>query len=114
MKESAAVNVDKGTSALNGFEEHIIKLLSTRLAEKIMTILENEPEIVIRQSDLSMEEFTPTNSVIYQRLVEWDKLVRCKDCKFYDPEVKWCSFLGLCSVFNAESFCSYGERRNDE
>lgn len=117
MKETAVFNVGKEALAFNkndtGFKEYIIKHLSTELVDRIMTILEHEPEIVIRQSDLLVEEFMPTNSVMYRRFVEWNRLVRCKDCRFYDPEDNWCRRLGLCGAFNAESFCSHGERRED-
>lgn len=45
-----------------------------------------------------------------------DKLVRCKDCKYYTPLDEsrpfYCS-IGIWKV-NAEDFCSYGERKDNE
>ena len=37
-------------------------------------------------------------------------VVRCKDCKFYTEDEKWCRRLGLCGAFNENDFCSHGER----
>ncbi len=41
-------------------------------------------------------------------------VVRCKDCEFYTEDEKWCRRLGLCGAFDADGFCSHGERRTNE
>lgn len=118
MKETAALNVDKEALALyknEGFEEHLRKRLSTELAERIMTILEDEPEIVIRQSELRVEEFIPTNSVIYRRFFEWKRLVRCKDC-MHNPHETWfeCPMAHLSDEQRPEdAWCWRGERKEE-
>lgn len=44
---------------------------------------------------------------------EWVEIVRCKDCEFYTEDEKWCRRLGLCGAFDADGFCSMGERKDD-
>ena len=40
-------------------------------------------------------------------------VVRCRDCKFYSEDEKWCRRLGLCGAFNENDFCSHGEREDE-
>ncbi len=41
-----------------------------------------------------------------------EAVVRCKDCKFYREDVKWCKRIGLVfGLYNENDFCSYGERK---
>lgn len=49
-----------------------------------------------------------------QPAVDAVEVVRCKDCRFYYKDEKWCERLGLCGAFNENDFCSHGERRKDE
>ena len=58
-------------------------------------------------------------------LVDWDGIkdymaktdivavVRCKECRYYDADEKWCRRLGLCGAFDADGFCCHGERSED-
>lgn len=96
----------------SGFGEHIVKYLSSELSERIMSILEQEKEIVVRESDVCVSEFMPTNSVEYRRQVNWSPLVRCKDCKHYDTHDH------RCKVWNhgviVMGFCYKGEREEDD
>lgn len=39
------------------------------------------------------------------------EVVRCKDCEFYYTDEKWCRRLGLCGAFDADDYCSHGERK---
>jgi len=41
------------------------------------------------------------------------EVVKCKDCKFYSEDEKWCRRLGLCGAFNKNDFCSHGEREDE-
>ena len=45
-------------------------------------------------------------------------VVRCKDCKFGEYREDFddyeCNHSGCGLVFNADDFCSYGERKDDE
>ena len=116
-KETAVFIVPKEHFAYlkenTGFEEHIVKHLSSELAERIMGVLDREEEIIVRQSNLRVSEFMPTNSVEYRRQINWSSLVRCKDCK-------WRGEPG-CAVYivdesdrpKDDDFCSWGERRED-
>ena len=40
-------------------------------------------------------------------------VVRCKDCKFYTEEERWCRRLGLCGAFDKDGYCSHAEREDD-
>lgn len=48
-------------------------------------------------------------------MVEYAPVVRCKDCKYFDPEKAlrpggiWCGYWGTDP--DPDDFCSYGERR---
>lgn len=44
---------------------------------------------------------------------DWAEVVKCKDCRFYYKDEKWCERLGLCGAFNENDFCSHGERKKD-
>lgn len=114
-KETAVANVTKECFANqkegSGFVEFIVKQLSSELAERIMGILDREEEIIVRQSDLHVSEFMPTNSVEFRRQIKWSPLVRCKDCKFY--ATGWCKrWLEWSDDDNG--FCSRGERKEDD
>ena len=68
----------------------------------------------------TLEEWTPqdlTNAEIFDinnaPTVDAVEVVRCKECKFYSEDEKWCEWLGLCGAFNENDFCSHGERRKD-
>ena len=114
LKETAVCHLQKDYLSFmkddNGFIEYIVNNLSKELADRIMGILEREDEIVIKQSELMVSEYMPTNSVEYRRQIKWNPLVRCKDCEYYYADEKWCRRLGLCGAFDAEGFCSHGER----
>ena len=120
--ETAVANASKECLASqkegSGYEEFIVKQLSSELAERIMRVLEYEKEIVVSQSDLRVSEFTPTNSVEYRRQIIWSPLVRCKDCKWYKRKYPWNGNIYECSYLEApmddDDFCSWGERREDE
>ena len=96
-----------------GFAKFIIKQLSQGLSDKLMTILDKENEVIVRQSELNVSEYKPTNSVEYRRQIEWSPLVRCKDCIHRHQTT--CPFL-IANAYKASSdddFCSRGERRED-
>ena len=50
-----------------------------------------------------------------EQLARRVEVVRCKDCKKYQPETKdWiahCTFTGIQT--NTDDFCSYGERKEE-
>ena len=50
-------------------------------------------------------------------VVDMVAVVRCKDCKFYNPHVRECegigNWFGLEDVWGDNDFCSKGERRDE-
>ena len=40
-------------------------------------------------------------------------VVRCKDCKFYTEDERWCRRIGICGAFDPNDYCSHAERRED-
>lgn len=41
------------------------------------------------------------------------EVVRCKDCKFWDSDCRWCDLWGDTQEYD-DGYCSYGERESDE
>ena len=97
----------------DGFAEHLVKQLSLGLSDKLMTILDKESEVIVRQSEVKVSEYKPTNSVEYRRQIEWSPLVRCKDCKHCSCDSifneYWCNGRKVVS----DGFCNYGEKKDE-
>lgn len=47
----------------------------------------------------------------YLDVVHRKELIRCKDCKHYNKERKWCNYLSEMYDQGEEWFCADGERR---
>lgn len=111
-KETAVVNVPKESFADlkddSGFREHIVKHISTELADRVMDILEYEKEVIVRQSDLRVNEFRPTNSVEYRRQINWSPLVRCKDCMYRDGNI--CDYSAV--YVRPNGYCQWGRSKD--
>ena len=62
---------------------------------------------------VSVDGLTVKLDPIYEEMAE---VVRCKDCKHFDPEKAlspggiWCGYWGTAPA--PDDFCSYGERRD--
>ena len=117
-KETAVTLVQKEYLAFlkddTGFVDHIVDRLSSGLAERIMGILDREGEIVVRQSDLRVSEYTPTNSVEYRRQINWSPLVRCKECRWRHDDSNP-QYLPCTDWYPQDDFfCAYGERSVNE
>ena len=41
-------------------------------------------------------------------------VVRCKDCRYYKENERWCRRLGLVGAFDKDGFCSRGKRKAAE
>ena len=52
-------------------------------------------------------------SIDAQPTVDAVEVVRCKDCKYYEPAEKHCRGAGK-AEYEANDFCSYGERKDNE
>ncbi|MBO7205685.1 MAG: hypothetical protein J6V08_04630, partial [Candidatus Methanomethylophilaceae archaeon] len=40
---------------------------------------------------------------------EVEPVTRCRDCRFYTEEDRWCRRLGLCGAFDPNDYCSHAE-----
>lgn len=120
LKETAVALIPKEELVFvkddEGLKEHIVAHLSYELAERIMGILEREEEIIVRQSDLRVSLYMPTNSVEYRRQINWTPLVRCEDCKHNSlNRMSGNTFCDLgMGLYQPYDFCSKGERRDDD
>lgn len=113
MKETATRLVDKRMLLLLAddklYQEYIKKELSTDLCHSLMDILKHEKEIKVRLSDVRAKDSPLVDGVEYRQEMDWNPLVRCKDCKFYDGNP-----CGVVDWWNGpDDFCSRGERRID-
>ena len=46
--------------------------------------------------------------------IEAEPITRCRDCKFYTEEDRWCRRLGLCGAFDPNDYCSHAEEGEEE
>ena len=116
-KETVVALIPNAETSYNkGFIEYIVKQLSQGLSDKLITILDKETEVIVKQSKVRVREYKPTDSVEYRRQIEWSPLVRCKDCKHHQDEevgMVYCPQIVGGWVSN-KFFCADGERREDE
>lgn len=67
---------------------------------------------VHRIRDIIATEYRDDKGLLTRREVG-EELVRCKDCIHYDEHTRWqCDKFG--QSVNADDYCSYGERKDDE
>lgn len=99
------------------FIEFIKNELTRSLSERVMRVLEAEGDIIIKKPVLRVSDYPPTHSVEYRKTLDWEPLVRCKDCKHSDH---WYKDKRRCFLWHEAGidvfeggFCSYGERRDD-
>ena len=83
------------------FKEFISKVLSNELFDKLKMALDSEDEIIASKMDLKVSENLYINSIEYRGQLNWEPLVRCKNCAHYKGdylynlghEVGGCEFL---------------------
>lgn len=46
--------------------------------------------------------------------IEVEPVTRCRDCKFYTEEERWCRRLGLCGAFAPNDYCSHAEEGSED
>ncbi len=92
------------------FIEFIKNELTKGISERLIQVLETNDDIVIKKPVLSVSEYPPLHSIEYRKTVDWEPLVRCKDCMYFDRAEKYC-----CEFLTAEEdgFCKWGERREE-
>lgn len=93
--------------------EFITNELTREISERLIKVIEANDEIVIKKPVLKVSDFDgrypPTYYVEYRKTVDWEPLVRCKDCVHRHQTT--CPFL----IANSnDDFCSRGERRGSD
>lgn len=118
VRETAVSRVPKEKSAFVKDDEKYIEFITNELtreiSERLIKALEANDEIIIKKPVLRVSEYPPTGYVEYRKTVDWEPLVRCKDCVHRHQTT--CPFL-IAYAYKASSdddFCSYGERRENE
>ena len=94
------------------FIEFITNELTKQISERIIRALEESDWIVVKKPVLKVSEYP--FYVEYRKTVDWEPLVRCKDCVHRHQAT--CPFL-IANAYKASSdddFCSRGERRGNE
>ena len=94
------------------FIEFITNELTKEISERIIRALEESDWIVVKKPVLKVSEYP--FYVEYRKTVDWEPLVRCKDCVHRHQAT--CPFL-IANAYKASSdddFCSRGERRGNE
>lgn len=63
------------------------------------------------ERDTAIEQLSQIGKGLGERMDDVEKVVRCKDCKYYNP-------IGVCiemsSAVCEDSFCCWAERRTDD
>lgn len=99
------------------YTDFVVKQLSKGLADRLVQILATEGEVVVSMSDLRVSVSVDNCSVEYRRQIEWDHLVRCKDCRAW-KRYKDYARLGSCAMWCAErawsDYCSEGMKRGEK
>lgn len=98
------------------FIEFITNELTKQISERLIRAIEESDEIIVKKPVLKVSEyqndFPPY--VEYRKTVDWEPLVRCKDCVHRHHVT--CPFL-VANAYKSSSdddFCSLGERRDNE
>lgn len=93
---------------IDNFKQHVIKDMDMQLLDIINDRLETQGEIAIKKSDLRVKDLYKTCEIEYERRINWQPVVRCKDCKFYSDEL--CHHWALPRTVELMDFCSKGEK----
>ncbi len=106
-KETVVYNMPTNDYSLklvkdSSFKDYIYKSLSNELLDKLKTVLEYEDEITVTKIDFKVSENPYLDSIEYKEQLNWEPLVRCKNCAHYKGdyyynfgrEVGGCEFLG--------------------
>ena len=92
------------------FIEFITHELTKEISERIIQVLEASDEIILKKPVLRVSEYQPTNSIEYRKTVDWELLVRCKDCKWFNDFGCAIRIVDESDKPKEDDFCSFGER----
>lgn len=119
MKESAVSLIPKEKLDYfkddEEFTEFVINELTKQISERLIKVLEANDDIVIKKPVLKVSDFQPANNYVeYRKSVEWEPLVRCKDCKWFNDFGCAIRIVDESDKPRDDDFCSFGERRENE
>lgn len=89
-KEAAELVVGKAMIDRFGDEEwcteHINLILAKNISEKIYHIIETNGEVIIGLTEGTDTNYSlDSNQFVFRKIISWQPLIRCKDCKYYLP-----------------------------
>ena len=95
------------------FIEFITNELTRNLSERVMQVLETNDDIIIKKPVLQVSDYPPTYSVEYRKTLDWEPLVRCKDCSHNEGS----SNEPWCRIYECRKrkcgFCDEGVKKED-
>ena len=96
------------------FFEFITNELTKNLSERVMQALEENDDIVIKKPVLRVSEYPPTHSVEYRKILDWEPLVRCRECSHNrgSDNDSWCEVYECRK--SKDGFCDEGIKDNGE
>ena len=68
-------------------------------------------EAIVEVSLIYSDDSENSKEFVYGECI--GEIVRCKDCKWWRKNDRYCQYdVGYARSWNADSYCSYGERKN--
>ena len=94
--------------------ERSVHQVCSSMADAFLGRIEYGKDYVIR-TELAKEDWADGFGTKYTYSLEFDELVRCKDCKFkaWDDAGMFCRKNIFMGKFEPNGFCSWGERRSE-
>lgn len=115
VRETAVSRVTKDTATFvkddEKFIEFITNELTKEISERIIRALEESDGIVVKKPVLKVSEYP--FYVEYRKTVDWEPLVRCKDCMWFNTSACAIRIVDESDKPKENDFCSFGERRED-
>ena len=101
--------LDRFSTYIPRIEEELAHKLADQLIKEAI-----KGECIVRFTETRQREDFTTGLIEFHKSVCVEEIVRCKDCRYYEENERWCFRLGLVGAFDKGNFCSHGERRTDE
>ena len=125
--------MNKATAILIFTKEHLVaygesaaedirRELAETLAKRLVQILDTPGEMIVKMSDVKSEEDPTREEIKFTRIIEWEPLIRCINCKYWLPSIGWngdqyhyCSHPDYHEPnVNEDDFCKKAEKRKNE
>lgn len=93
------------------FVDFIANELTRSISDRLIQVLETNGDIVIKKPVLRVSEYPPTHSIEYRKTVDWEPLIRCKDCIHNEgsDNEPWCNIYEC--IKSKDGFCDEGEMK---